>query len=419
LPGRTLGREVVANSKGRPLTQITPNRWVLPILCLISFTTLFNQRGLSPILVDISREFDVSIAFAGSLGAAYSLPAAFLSLVFGPLSDRYGRRAPMLSGLCILSVTSLGATFAPNFPLLFAFRILAGLGAAAVIPANFASFGDYFPYSERGRAMAWQVGVTTIAIVAGVPLGSVLAGLLSWRWMFGLLTFFFILSTLLAVLYIPKVSISRKEQGSGLTHYRNSFLQVLRNRSAIAALLSTCLFAMFWRGWTTYNGAFYIQTFELPTEAVAPVFTLQGLALFSASLIGGRLTSRMSKKNLAAISLFICSGFIAIITNFKGFLWISIAMHSIMAIPVGLRILATNTLYTELVPTARGTMMSMNNSAMEGGTMLGVTIGGLIIDVTGGYSWLGFAYGLMAFLAGTILYFFVVEIKEAGSQENK
>ncbi|OGO16283.1 MAG: hypothetical protein A2Z14_11240 [Chloroflexi bacterium RBG_16_48_8] len=120
---------MVVNSKGRSLTQITPNRWVLPILCLCSFSTLFNQRGLSPILVDISQEFDVSIAMAGSLGAAYSLPAAFLSIVFGPLSDRYGRRTPMLVGLGILSLTSLGGTIAPNFPLLFTFRILAGLGA--------------------------------------------------------------------------------------------------------------------------------------------------------------------------------------------------------------------------------------------------------------------------------------------------
>ena len=361
----------------------------------------------------------MSIAVAGSLGAAYSLPAAFLSLVFGPLSDRYGRRSPILLGLGVLSLTSLGATFAPNFPLLFAFRILAGLGAAAVIPANFASFGDYFPYAERGRAMAWQVGVTTMAIVAGVPLGSVLAGLLSWRWMFGLLTFFFIIATLLVILRIPKVSISKRKTGSGLTHYKSSFRQVLRSRSAIAALLSTCLFGMFWRGWTTYNGAFYIQTFKLPTEAVAPVFTLQGLALFSASLIGGRIADRISKKTLAALSLFLCSGFIAIITNFNGLLWISILLHTIMAIPVGLRILATNTLYTELVPSARGTMMSMNNSAMEGGTMLGVMIGGLIIDFSGGYSFLGFAYGLMAFLAAVILYRFVVEVDDIGSSTAK
>ncbi len=322
----------------------------------------------------------------------------------------------MLLGLIILSLTSIGGAFAPNFPLLLAFRILAGLGAAAVIPANFASFGDYFPYADRGRAMAWQVGVTTMAIVAGVPLGSVLAGLFSWRWMFGLLTFFFILVTLLVTLHIPNANTTSRKQSSGLAHYKSSFSQVLRSRSAVAALLSTCLFGMFWRGWTTYNGAFYIQTFQIRTEAVAPVFTLQGLALFSASLIGGRIANKISKKILAALSLLICSCLIAVITNFNGLFWISIILHTIMAIPVGLRILATNTLYTELVPSARGTMMSINNSAMEGGTMLGVTIGGFIIDSFGGYSFLGFAYGLMAFLAAVILYFFVVEVDAARSQ---
>ncbi|OGO16284.1 MAG: hypothetical protein A2Z14_11245 [Chloroflexi bacterium RBG_16_48_8] len=191
--------------------------------------------------------------------------------------------------------------------------------------------------------MAWQVGLTTMAIVAGVPLGSILAGLLSWRWMFGLLTFFFILATFLVIIRIPKSSGKTPKQGSGLTHYKRSFLEVLRKRSAIAALLSTCLFATFWRGWTTYNGAFYIQAFGLPTEALAPIFTLQGLALFSASLIGGRIAVRIRKKTLAAVSLVICSSLIALLTNFKGLLWISIALQTIMAIPVGLWILATNT----------------------------------------------------------------------------
>ena len=186
----------------------------------------------------------------------------------------------MLLGLGILSLASLGGALSPNFPLLFSFRILAGVGAAAVVPANIASFGDYFPYSERGRAMAWQVGVTTMAIVAGVPIGSVLAGLLSWRWMFGLLTFFFLIGAFLVFIRIPKQNSIKPQYASGLAHYKASFIQVLRNRSAVAALLSTGLFGMFWRGWATYNGAFYIQAFEISTEAVAPVFHPSRLSAF-------------------------------------------------------------------------------------------------------------------------------------------
>ena len=165
---------MVGVPSGRAPTERTISRWVLPVLCLCSFCILFNSRSISPILVDISQEFGISVAVAGSLGAAYSLPAAFLALLFGPLSDRYGRRTLILLGLSLLSVTAIGGAFSRSFPILLSFRILAGVGSSAVLPSVMAAIGDYFPYSERGRAMAWQVAITTMALVVGLPVGSLL-----------------------------------------------------------------------------------------------------------------------------------------------------------------------------------------------------------------------------------------------------
>jgi MFS family permease len=205
------------------------------------------MRSIGPILVDISREYGISVGQAGGLGAAYSLPAAFLSLLFGPLSDRYGRRKMMLLGLGILALTSLGSAVSPSFIFLLSCRILAGVGAAAVIPSTFASFGDTFPYSERGRAMAWQVAITTMSIVVGLPAGALLAGLLSWRWMFGLLTLIFCIVATLVLTRLPHKPAIPTASVSGLAHYRNSFTHIFRSRSAMSALAGSCLFGLFWQ----------------------------------------------------------------------------------------------------------------------------------------------------------------------------
>jgi multidrug resistance protein len=400
----------VAMNKGiSTASAINPTRSILPILCVCSFSTLFNMRAISPVLVDISQDFDISVAVAGSLGAAYSLPAAFLAVIFGPLSDRYGRRSLMLFGLSILTLASLGATLAPTFVLLLLCRILAGLGAAAVSPSVFAAVGDYFPYSERGRAFGWVVTGTTMAIVAGIPLGSLLAGYLSWRWMFGLLSLVFLTVTILVTLFLPPSEESHKSKGRGLAHYKSSFSLILRNRSTLIALLSSSMFGIFWQGWATYTGAFFIQTFDISTESLAPIFTLQGLAILIASRFGGVLADRFTKKSLAAIAMLLGGIFMILLTNIHGVLGLGIALNTMMAIPASMRFVAGNALISELVPKARGTMVSMNTSANEIGTIAGSVIGSLTIGASDGYGILGLSFGLAVILGSFLLHFYVIE----------
>lgn len=389
------------------------DRATLIVLCLCSFSTLFNVRSIGPILVEISHEYGISVAQAGSLGAAYSLPAACLSLLFGPLSDRYGRRRLMLLGLVTLALASLGGALAPGFAFLLACRILAGVGAAAVVPSTFASFGDLFPYSERGRAMAWQVSITTLAIVVGLPAGAVLAGLLSWRWLFGLLTIIFVVVTALVYTRLPRGTPAQRPAESGMAHYRSAFYHILRSRSAVSALAASCLFGMFWQGWATYNGAYFIQTFRIPTEALAPILTIHGLATALTGVVAGPVSDQFSKKNLAAAAMAGCSVVMALLTNASGVLWVAVAFNTLLAVPAGLRIVSANALLPELAPQARGTMMSMNTSVMELGSMIGITVGGLVIESTGGYAGLGTAYGLMALLGSLVIYFLVADVISA------
>ena len=228
------------------------------------------MRVISPILVDISQDFGISVAVAGSLGAAYSLPAAILALLFGPLSDRYGRRSLMIFGLSTLVLASLGATLAPSFVILILFRILAGVGSAALAPTVFAAVGDYFPYSERGRAFGWVVTGTTMAVVLGLPAGSLLSGYLSWRWVFGLLTLIFIVVALLIIFFLPPSEESHKSKDTSIAQYLSTFGLILTNRSTLFALISSACFGLFWQGWATFNGAFFIQVFRDKHRSTGP-----------------------------------------------------------------------------------------------------------------------------------------------------
>src|SRR3990170_3959402 len=81
---------------------------------------------------------------------AYIAGFGIAQLVFGPLSDRFGRRPPLLFGLAVYVAAALGAAFAPSFETLLALRVVQGMGAASTRVITVSVIRDVF----GGRAMA-------------------------------------------------------------------------------------------------------------------------------------------------------------------------------------------------------------------------------------------------------------------------
>mgnify|MGYP002524895890 CR=1 FL=1 len=73
------------------------------------------QLMLAPLLVDISDEFDISVAAAGQLAAATFAAWAISVISVGPISDSFGRRPVAVAGLGLLGISVLASSFAPNF----------------------------------------------------------------------------------------------------------------------------------------------------------------------------------------------------------------------------------------------------------------------------------------------------------------
>src|SRR5438552_2844697 len=161
---------------------------------------------LSPLLVNLSQEFNVTVAQAGLLVTFTALPSALLAVLIGPLSDFLGRRPLLVGGALLLCLSSFATALAPSYELIVASRLLCGLGVAALGPSVFAAVGDLFPYLERGRAYSWTIGANTMASILGIPIATLIAALIHWRVSFvlvGVVTG--IAAIVLAVLYRPRL----------------------------------------------------------------------------------------------------------------------------------------------------------------------------------------------------------------------
>ncbi len=89
---------------------------------------------LGPLLVELADEFNTSIAVAGQLAAATFITWGITAPLVGPISDTYGRRPVLLTGLLLMAVGVLGSAVGWSYSSLLAFRLVTGAGAA-MLPA--------------------------------------------------------------------------------------------------------------------------------------------------------------------------------------------------------------------------------------------------------------------------------------------
>jgi EmrB/QacA subfamily drug resistance transporter len=116
--------------------------------------------------------------------ASFLLAQTAMTVVFGKLSDLYGRRPVMFAGIAIFLVGSIAAGFAWSMPAMIAFRLIQGAGAGAVQPVALTIVGDLYPGRERGKVQGYLASVWAVSAVVGPMLGALIVTKLSWSWIF-------------------------------------------------------------------------------------------------------------------------------------------------------------------------------------------------------------------------------------------
>lgn len=146
------------------------------------FATMYSTQAILP---ELSRAFAVPPARAGLTISAVVLMLAVGSWLWGPVSDRIGRRRSILSASALLVIPTAAVALAPTFPVLVVCRGLQGLCMPGLLTVGVPYVSEVFATRYGGRAM----GAYVAALVAGGLLGRVGVGLVTaatgWRWAVG------------------------------------------------------------------------------------------------------------------------------------------------------------------------------------------------------------------------------------------
>jgi predicted MFS family arabinose efflux permease len=364
---------------------------------LTLFAALFaigiDNYIIAAILPQIGLDLGESIATVGLLASAYALPNAFLAPVFGPLSDRFGRKVMMAGGMVLFVLAAAGSAVAPTFGVLLAVRVLNGLGAAIVIPAATAYASEAVTDAERPRALSRLLAAYPSSTLLGVPLGAFVAAVVGWRGAFWLVTAFAVVS----LAFLLRLASDRARPGV-VMGYGQSLGLIVRNPRSAATLLVLVIWMGAALGNFTYVGAFLQREYDMPVEHAGLVFIIVGVMGTAATRLGGRFISVVGPKRavLTGISAFAFAAFVLPFT--VPLLPLSLAVFATWVFGTWFGLPAMWTIISNLHPSARGTLLAFGSSALYLGGVIGPAVSGRVLEI-GDFTLLGPWNSLLAVMA--------------------
>ena len=135
------------------------------------FTDIVAYSIAVPVLPDLSRRLGASPTLIGLLFGSFGVTMLFVSIPMGAVSDRIGRKAPILGGLVLLAASTLLFAYATELPALFIARLVQGAADAITWVVGFALVADMFAPEERGRVTGIILGGTSLAYMIGPSIG--------------------------------------------------------------------------------------------------------------------------------------------------------------------------------------------------------------------------------------------------------
>lgn len=154
------------------------------MLTAATFLVFFQGFMVAPLIPGLAEIFEVSPRLMGFVEPAYLIPYGLMVSVWGPLSDRIGRRRVIVGSMGAFVMLTALATAANSAGTFVAARAVIAVGASGIVPIALALVGDVFPFQVRGQALGWLFGAMAGGIAVGSSAGALLEPVIGWRGLF-------------------------------------------------------------------------------------------------------------------------------------------------------------------------------------------------------------------------------------------
>src|SRR6202047_3227769 len=250
---------------------------VLNIIALATFAASLSARALDPVLPHVADEFGVSIATAASFAAVFAFTFAVVQPVLGAAADLFGKARLMIVCLVLLGLANILGATAGSFPVLFATRILAGIGSGGVFPVALSLTSDLVGAEKRQVAIGRTLAGSMTGNLLGASFSGVVGDFLGWRGVLAILG-----------LLVVAAAVAAGFRGKAITHPPKTNLRMLRHgyRTIFTNPNALCYAAVFIEGCCVLGLFPYLASFLF--ELGETSLTIAGIVI-AGFAVGGLL----------------------------------------------------------------------------------------------------------------------------------
>jgi DHA1 family bicyclomycin/chloramphenicol resistance-like MFS transporter len=379
-----------SSTTGTPVRARSTFRWVLMLGALAALPA-FTVDMYLPSLPEVAREFGSTAAFAQLSVSCMLLGGGVGQLVIGPLSDRYGRRAPLLWGLVLHVVTSVLCAFAPTMEALISLRLLQGFFNAACGVAAVAVVRDRFVGAEAARILSRLMLVIGVAPMLAPTFGSAVAASASWRWVFAFLALAGVAMALVVWRLMPEtLPVARRRTGGARTVVAG-YRTLLRDKQFMALAVVPGLGQAVLMSYVVGSPFVLQEGYGLTHSQFALLFAINGLGLVLSAQLNAALVRRVAPVRLLRAALvvqlvFAVALFVVATTQAGGLvgllvvLWVVLAFQGL--IPANASALAM-TRHGEIAGTAAAVIGAVQSGVSGVVSPLVGVLGGDAVAMTG------------------------------------
>jgi predicted MFS family arabinose efflux permease len=342
--------------------------------------TILNtaHRMVYPFLPVFARGLGVDLSTMSLLMTARSLLGA-TSPLFAPIADQRGRKFGMLTGVIVFTIGVGLVAISPSVWTLAIALMLAMVGKYMFDPAMQAYFGDRIPYHQRGTALAVTEVAWSMSFIIGVPVVGFLIDRFGWSAPFPLFTVLGLIVVFVIWRIVPKEDPHHEPSINSRDGYRAVFTSIPALAGISIALWASAANELV----NVIFGVWLEDSFGLKIIALAGASAVIGISELSGEGLVALTTDRLGKPRALAIGL-IGNALASLLLPFIGqtqtgaliglfLFYITFEYVMVSHIPM----------MTELVPSARATMLSMNVTGHAIGRALGAFLAGFIYQPFG------------------------------------
>lgn len=285
---------------------------ILFAVSLVAFLPAFCDTMYLPALDMIVVELNTSTTLVAASVSIFLFMVGICCLIWGPASDRFGRRVTIIIALVIFLVVTIPCIFAPNIATLIVFRALEGGSVSASLAVGPSIIADTFPEEKRGMASGIFYLPLNVGPIIGPLIGGPLAEQFSWRSTFVFLAIFSLIVTIIVVFLIPEthhyfvktrfekeyprnyIVDAKSVEIVPFKQFCKSLPHLIDSTTIPYILVMSTTFAAIYSGFLMYTISLSGPPYNLTTAEIGILYAPSGVSLFIGSIFGGWVSDRAS-----------------------------------------------------------------------------------------------------------------------------